>query len=383
MLPDLCDMPLPHGLLKQGTKQNSQAALPPGLGMSMTTVTSGVRRASKGALEVGMVKRVLSGQRTVSLASDTTVDPEALDSSETDSLSGRSGGPGSCEGSEQNEVYGRRAPADSSPEDFGYAAAMAVECNVQRNGKAVLNSKKVLDKSANGPKAFPKEDVPFECSPEAFGAAWRNNSGMRNTSHHGAGAGRRAGTAGYMSPGPLPFSGKQSQKRLNKDDVSANHQSHQQHPSGKFQTSMQPLPPGPLNRNPKTAEPALDADSATRLAELTFRNPHVDEKNRKRTTDTPTGRSLEKTQADLITETKRTECDAESKAKKQNKEPRVQAPPLPPKRVPLPADLMNDQLPIPGLCDKPLKIFMPELDCERTSLDPALPCKKRVPDWGF
>lgn len=374
---DLCDMPLPLNLLKPSTKRNLQAAHAPGLGMSMSTGLSGVRCTSKGAFEVGMVKRVLPVQRTASLASDTTVDPEALDSSETDSLSGHSGGPGSCEGSEPNEVYGRRAPAppDSLPEDFGYVAAMAAERNRPRHGKGALNNKKVFDERANGSKSFPKDNVPFDCSPEAFAAAWRDNSSTRNTFHQGAGAGRRVGTGMYMSPGPLPFSGKHSQKRFNKDDSCAT-----SHPSAKFNTSAQPLPPGPLIRNKKN-EPALDVDCAPRPAEPTLRNAHVDEKSGTPPKDTSDMGAHEKTQADATIVTIATESEAKGKGKKQNKESQA---PLPPKRLPVPSDLaVQEQMPIPGMCDKPLKIYVPDLDHEQTSLHPAFPCKKRVPDWGF
>jgi hypothetical protein len=37
--------------------------------------------------------------------------------------------------------------------------------------------------------------------------------------------------------------------------------------------------------------------------------------------------------------------------------------------------------PLPGHCDQPLKITVPNLKCEKPNLDPYFPCKKRVPNW--
>jgi len=40
-------------------------------------------------------------------------------------------------------------------------------------------------------------------------------------------------------------------------------------------------------------------------------------------------------------------------------------------------------LPLPGLCQQPLKITVPCEDASASMLNMAIPCKKRVPDWGF
>jgi len=41
-------------------------------------------------------------------------------------------------------------------------------------------------------------------------------------------------------------------------------------------------------------------------------------------------------------------------------------------------------LPLPGFCQQPLKIFVPcELSDSASMLNMAIPCKKHVPDWGF
>lgn len=37
----------------------------------------------------------------------------------------------------------------------------------------------------------------------------------------------------------------------------------------------------------------------------------------------------------------------------------------------------------PGQCSKPLKVFMPEYECEVPALDPWMPAKKRLPEWTF
>jgi len=43
------------------------------------------------------------------------------------------------------------------------------------------------------------------------------------------------------------------------------------------------------------------------------------------------------------------------------------------------------ELPVPGLCKKPLKVCLPQesFTTSKPSLHKSMPCKKRVPDWGF
>jgi hypothetical protein len=43
------------------------------------------------------------------------------------------------------------------------------------------------------------------------------------------------------------------------------------------------------------------------------------------------------------------------------------------------------ELPVPGFCKKPLKVFLPQdsYTTSKPSLNKSIPCKKRVPDWGF
>jgi hypothetical protein len=48
------------------------------------------------------------------------------------------------------------------------------------------------------------------------------------------------------------------------------------------------------------------------------------------------------------------------------------------------ATLAEDLMPLPARCDRldmPLKIFLPGYDTDRSHLNLAMPCKKRVPDW--
>jgi hypothetical protein len=43
---------------------------------------------------------------------------------------------------------------------------------------------------------------------------------------------------------------------------------------------------------------------------------------------------------------------------------------------------MENRKPIPGQCDNPLKVYVPNsMNCRMMNM--RMPCKKRVPDWGF